>query len=273
MHRIWPVLFQGTPTSQPVCFSGSTKGDRELCCVCECSHSCSSLLFWREVIAYDDPKIPLFNTDVDNLEGKPPPVFATGKSARCVSVYLSVCLSSLSAYVCVHMAHTYRLEDNLREPVLFTMWVLGVIFKSSGLVTGTLTWWAVLPALPALLSWIKLPHPPNSFVPSCVLTSVILWGPLGRRILRKGCSFGGSLGIPQKFWPCTSFLPGRGQIPGSEDGFLSSSFYLRHHGHPRSAKNGHQHQEADPAEYKLAPMSSCSETQTSACSVTCSFLF
>lgn len=36
-------------------------------------------MFWREVIAYDDPKIPLFNTDVDNLEGKPPPVFASGK--------------------------------------------------------------------------------------------------------------------------------------------------------------------------------------------------
>ncbi|XP_011728790.1 pseudouridylate synthase 7 homolog isoform X4 [Macaca nemestrina] len=31
-----------------------------------------------EVVAYDDPKIPLFNTDVDNLEGKPPPVFASG---------------------------------------------------------------------------------------------------------------------------------------------------------------------------------------------------
>lgn len=33
-----------------------------------------------EVVAYDDPKIPLFNMDVDNLEGKPPPVFASGKS-------------------------------------------------------------------------------------------------------------------------------------------------------------------------------------------------
>lgn len=40
-------------------------------------------VFWREVVAYDDPKIPLFNTDVDNLEGKPPPVFASGKSAQC----------------------------------------------------------------------------------------------------------------------------------------------------------------------------------------------
>uniref|UniRef100_A0A5F9DML3 Pseudouridylate synthase 7 homolog n=1 Tax=Oryctolagus cuniculus TaxID=9986 RepID=A0A5F9DML3_RABIT len=30
-----------------------------------------------EVVTYDDPKIPLFNTDVDNLEGKPPPVFAS----------------------------------------------------------------------------------------------------------------------------------------------------------------------------------------------------
>lgn len=36
-------------------------------------------VFQREVVAYDDPKIPLFNTDVDNLEGKPPPVFASGK--------------------------------------------------------------------------------------------------------------------------------------------------------------------------------------------------
>jgi hypothetical protein len=40
----------------------------------------SLCVFWREVVAYDDPKIPLFNTDVDNLEGKPPPVFASGKS-------------------------------------------------------------------------------------------------------------------------------------------------------------------------------------------------
>uniref|UniRef100_A0A2K6JUC2 Pseudouridine synthase 7 n=1 Tax=Rhinopithecus bieti TaxID=61621 RepID=A0A2K6JUC2_RHIBE len=35
-----------------------------------------------EVVAYDDPKIPLFNTDVDNLEGKPPPVFASGKQIQ-----------------------------------------------------------------------------------------------------------------------------------------------------------------------------------------------
>lgn len=42
-------------------------------------HSHFICVFWREVVAYDDPKIPLFNTDVDNLEGKPPPVFASGK--------------------------------------------------------------------------------------------------------------------------------------------------------------------------------------------------
>lgn len=42
-------------------------------------HTLFVSVFWREVVAYDDPKIPLFNTDVDNLEGKPPPVFASGE--------------------------------------------------------------------------------------------------------------------------------------------------------------------------------------------------
>lgn len=42
-------------------------------------HTSLIYMLWREVVAYDDPKIPLFNTDVDNLEGKPPPVFASGK--------------------------------------------------------------------------------------------------------------------------------------------------------------------------------------------------
>lgn len=51
-----------------------------------------------------------------------------------------------------------------------------------------------------------------------------------------------------------SFLPGRRQIQSSEDGFFSPSFYLRDHGHSRSAKNGYQHQEPDPAEYHLAPL-------------------
>lgn len=32
------------------------------------------------MVAYDDPKIPLFNTDLDKLEGKPPAVIATGKN-------------------------------------------------------------------------------------------------------------------------------------------------------------------------------------------------
>ena len=56
----------------------------------------------------------------------------------------------------------------------------------------------------------------------------------------------------------SSFLPGRRQIQGSEDGLFSSSFYLRHHGHSRSAQNGHQHQEPDPAKYELAAMNSAS---------------
>lgn len=33
----------------------------------------------REVVAYDDPRIPLFTTDLDKLEGKPLPVLPTGK--------------------------------------------------------------------------------------------------------------------------------------------------------------------------------------------------
>ncbi|XP_017730130.1 PREDICTED: pseudouridylate synthase 7 homolog [Rhinopithecus bieti] len=39
-----------------------------------------------EVVAYDDPKIPLFNTDVDNLEGKPPPVFASEGKYRALKM-------------------------------------------------------------------------------------------------------------------------------------------------------------------------------------------
>lgn len=33
----------------------------------------------REVVAYDDPRIPLFTTDLDKLEGKPLPVLPTSK--------------------------------------------------------------------------------------------------------------------------------------------------------------------------------------------------
>lgn len=44
-------------------------------------------MFLREVVAYDDPKIPLFNTDVDNLEGKPPPVFASGRFTQPSGLY------------------------------------------------------------------------------------------------------------------------------------------------------------------------------------------
>lgn len=63
------------------------------------------------------------------------------------------------------------------------------------------------------------------------------------------------------FWLFSSFLPGRRQIQSSEDGFLSSSFNLRYHGHSRSAKNGYQHQEPDPAEYHLAPLSPVPQTR------------
>ena len=57
------------------------------------------------------------------------------------------------------------------------------------------------------------------------------------------------------FWLFSSLLPDRRQIQSSEDGFFSSSFYLRYHGHSRSAENGYQHQEPDPAQYHLAPLS------------------
>lgn len=96
------------------------------------------------------------------------------------------------------------------------------------------------------------------------LLHFILWGPTGGGACRRAQFFplcSDYMTRPSLsaaaflFWPFSSFLPGRRQIQSSEDGFFSSSFYLRYHGHSRSAKNGYQHQEPDPAEHHLAPLS------------------
>lgn len=46
----------------------------------------------------------------------------------------------------------------------------------------------------------------------------------------------------------------RGEIQGPEDGVLSSSFNLRHHGHQGGAQDGHQHQEPDSAQHYMAEL-------------------
>jgi tRNA pseudouridine13 synthase len=57
-----------------------------------------------EVVAYDDPKIPLFNMDVDNLEGKPPPVFASEGKYRALKM-------DFSSFYLRHPGHSRSVQN------------------------------------------------------------------------------------------------------------------------------------------------------------------
>ncbi|KAK2096421.1 multisubstrate pseudouridine synthase 7 [Saguinus oedipus] len=75
----------------------------------------------REVVAYDDPKIPLFNTDVDNLEGKPPPVFASEGKYRALKMDFSL---PPSTYATMAIREVLKMDTSIKNQTqLNTTWL------------------------------------------------------------------------------------------------------------------------------------------------------
>uniref|UniRef100_A0A8C6WD45 Pseudouridylate synthase 7 homolog n=2 Tax=Nannospalax galili TaxID=1026970 RepID=A0A8C6WD45_NANGA len=74
-----------------------------------------------EVVAYDDPKIPLFNTDVDNLEGKPPPVFASEGKYRALKMDFSL---PPSTYATMAIREVLKMDTSIKNQTqLNTNWL------------------------------------------------------------------------------------------------------------------------------------------------------
>ncbi|XP_030886743.1 pseudouridylate synthase 7 homolog [Leptonychotes weddellii] len=74
-----------------------------------------------EVVAYDDPKIPLFNTDVDNLEGKPPPVFASEGKYRALKMDFSL---PPSTYATMAIREVLKVDTSIKNQTqLNTTWL------------------------------------------------------------------------------------------------------------------------------------------------------
>uniref|UniRef100_A0A9L0RCY5 Pseudouridylate synthase 7 homolog n=1 Tax=Equus caballus TaxID=9796 RepID=A0A9L0RCY5_HORSE len=74
-----------------------------------------------EVVAYDDPKIPLFNTDVDNLEGKPPPVFASEGKYRALKMDFAL---PPSTYATMAIREVLKMDTSIKNQTqLNTAWL------------------------------------------------------------------------------------------------------------------------------------------------------
>ncbi|XP_075414643.1 pseudouridylate synthase 7 homolog isoform X2 [Tenrec ecaudatus] len=74
-----------------------------------------------EVVAYDDPKIPLFNTDVDNLEGKPPPVFASEGKYKALKMDFSL---PPSTYATMAIREVLKMDTSIKNQTqLNTTWL------------------------------------------------------------------------------------------------------------------------------------------------------
>uniref|UniRef100_H0WGF9 Pseudouridylate synthase 7 homolog n=1 Tax=Otolemur garnettii TaxID=30611 RepID=H0WGF9_OTOGA len=74
-----------------------------------------------EVVAYDDPKIPLFNTDLDNLEGKPPPVFASEGKYRALKMDFSL---PPSTYATMAIREVLKMDTSIKNQTqLNTTWL------------------------------------------------------------------------------------------------------------------------------------------------------
>ncbi|VTJ74397.1 Hypothetical predicted protein [Marmota monax] len=74
-----------------------------------------------EVVAYDDPKIPLFNTDVDNLEGKPPPVFASEGKYRALKMDFSL---PPSTYATMAIREVLKMDTSIKNQTqMNTTWL------------------------------------------------------------------------------------------------------------------------------------------------------
>ncbi|KAM8770882.1 pseudouridylate synthase 7 homolog isoform 2-T2 [Rhynchonycteris naso] len=74
-----------------------------------------------EVVAYDDPKIPLLNTDVDNLEGKPPPDFAFEGKYRALKMDFSL---PPSTYATMAIREVLKMDTSIKSQTqLNTTWL------------------------------------------------------------------------------------------------------------------------------------------------------
>ncbi|XP_072509208.1 pseudouridylate synthase 7 homolog isoform X6 [Notamacropus eugenii] len=74
-----------------------------------------------EVVSYDDPRIPLFNTDLDNLEGKPPPVFAAEGKYRALKMDFSL---PPSTYATMAIREVLKMDTSIKNQTqLNTTWL------------------------------------------------------------------------------------------------------------------------------------------------------
>ncbi|KAM8820737.1 pseudouridylate synthase 7 homolog [Eudromia elegans] len=74
-----------------------------------------------EVVAYDDPKIPLFNTDLDKLEGKPVPVLPTEGKFRALKMEFSL---PPSTYATMAIREVLKMDTSIKNQTqLNTTWL------------------------------------------------------------------------------------------------------------------------------------------------------
>ncbi|XP_067420586.1 pseudouridylate synthase 7 homolog isoform X2 [Emydura macquarii macquarii] len=74
-----------------------------------------------EVVAYDDPRIPLFNTDLDKLEGKPPPVLVTEGKFKALKMEFSL---PPSTYATMAIREVLKMDTSIKNQTqLNTIWL------------------------------------------------------------------------------------------------------------------------------------------------------
>lgn len=74
-----------------------------------------------ELVAYDDPKIPLFNTDLDKLEGKPPAVLATEGKYKALKMEFSL---PPSTYATMAIREVLKMDTSIKNQTrLNTTWL------------------------------------------------------------------------------------------------------------------------------------------------------
>uniref|UniRef100_A0A674I8C9 Pseudouridylate synthase 7 homolog n=1 Tax=Terrapene triunguis TaxID=2587831 RepID=A0A674I8C9_9SAUR len=74
-----------------------------------------------EVVAYDDPRIPLFNTDLDKLEGKPPPILATEGKFKALKMEFSL---PPSTYATMAIREVLKMDTSIKKQTqLNTIWL------------------------------------------------------------------------------------------------------------------------------------------------------
>ncbi|CAM4481031.1 pseudouridylate synthase 7 homolog isoform X2 [Caretta caretta] len=74
-----------------------------------------------EVVAYDDPRIPLFNTDLDKLEGKPSPILAKEGKFKALKMEFSL---PPSTYATMAIREVLKMDTSIKNQTqLNTIWL------------------------------------------------------------------------------------------------------------------------------------------------------